>query len=164
MWMYITYPFLKSNAVLNCVDNGLVPSGTAQPMLTSHYWGSLAFTWEQFQKKYSKNYSLGHVFEDYTFKINTTSPRGQWVKINIISVSLKDIDCQEYMHLFSIWALRQNDRYFAMSISIYIFLCWTLFKFLIKFNWILVFSFRLWPGAKSGDKRSHAPTMISVLY
>ena len=35
--------------------NGLLPDGTKplpEPMLTSHSWGSMAFTWEQFQSEH----------------------------------------------------------------------------------------------------------------
>ena len=58
--------------------NGL--SGGTKPllglMLTCHQGCSVAYTWEKFHNKCAWTY---HVFRDYTLRITTTSPRGQWV-------------------------------------------------------------------------------------
>ena len=46
----------------------------SKPMFTSHLGGSVAFNWQQFHFKYESNYSYNE-FENYTFKITTTTPR-----------------------------------------------------------------------------------------
>ena len=53
-----------------------VPS--PDPMLTSHWWGSVTFTWEQFQSD-----CLSFCFFIYDFEhciLTATSSMGQWVK------------------------------------------------------------------------------------
>ena len=60
-------------------SNDLLPDGTKplpKPIMTSHRRCSVAFTREQFHEL---NPSL--VFGNYTSKITTTNPRGQWVNI-----------------------------------------------------------------------------------
>ena len=46
--------------------NGLMPDGTKpQPhsMLTNHQWDLIAFTWDQFHRKWSRNISLTRVWK-----------------------------------------------------------------------------------------------------
>ena len=50
-------------------------------MLTFHQWGSGAYTWEQFHRKCSRIQSMTWI-RIYTFGINATSPRGQWVNLD----------------------------------------------------------------------------------
>ena len=45
---------------------------------TNHQWCSVAFIWEQFHKMSSRT-NPQHLFRNYTFKITTTPPRGQWL-------------------------------------------------------------------------------------
>ena len=59
-------------------DNGLLPDSTKplpQPMLNSDWRGSVTSTSEQFQLLFCIK-----KFQNYTFKIIATHPRGQWVK------------------------------------------------------------------------------------
>ena len=49
-----------------------------EPMLTSHQWGSLAFTWEQFHIECLGN-ALHNDFKNHTFKIIGICPMVQWV-------------------------------------------------------------------------------------
>ena len=65
-----------------CSVNELLPDGNKQfpkSMPTYHHRCSEVFTWEQFHKKCLRTQSEICV-PDYTFKITTTSPRGQYVK------------------------------------------------------------------------------------
>ena len=54
----------------------------SEPVLNLHYWGTVAFTREQFHD--SPSYYLCNTFEIYSFKITASSPRGQWVKLILV--------------------------------------------------------------------------------
>ena len=57
--------------------NGFLPDGIKplpEPMLTKHQQGSVVFSWEHFHGECSILY---YEFENYTFKVITTSPRDQ---------------------------------------------------------------------------------------
>ena len=57
----------------------MFPAGTKplpEPMLTSHYWGYVAFKWEQFQY---------YEFENYTFKIGAKYPGANDLKTDEIA-------------------------------------------------------------------------------
>ena len=55
-----------------------------EAILTSHWWGSVAITWEQFHREWPA-IILYNEFENYTFKITVTFPRGQWVNQSVDS-------------------------------------------------------------------------------
>ena len=66
--------------------NGLLPDGTKplpEPMLTLHYWGSVAVIWEQFYSKHPSYYSDELVW-NFSSKIIVRSSRGQWVNEAIV--------------------------------------------------------------------------------
>ena len=67
----LAMPYMATWPWINIgLGHGLLPDGNKplpEPMLTSHYWGLVAFTQEQF----------------YIFKITAISPRGKWVKPSI---------------------------------------------------------------------------------
>ena len=69
------------------------PSNYLNQCSTSHQWVSVAFTWEQFIVS-AQAIILYREFENYTFKIIATFPRGQWV--NTGNASHADISTEEW--------------------------------------------------------------------
>ena len=92
--------------------NGLLPDGTKplpKPMLTSHYWGAVAFIWEQFCKRRISYQSLKL---DWNYlsksKFSVEFPRGQSVK--------QEEDCWCEISVASIAGLGLSDYYWHWDV------------------------------------------------
>ena len=96
--------------------NGLLPDSTTplpQPMLTSHWWSSVAFTGEQFHIYHAQAAILYNELGNRTFEINTTFSRVQWVKLMkdtpylILVVDLWGVYCE---NLVRNWLWRKGTN------------------------------------------------------
>ena len=77
-------------------SQGLVADGTrplSEPILTSHQWGLVSFTWEHFQRKCSK-YSW---CDCWKFRITGASTRDRWV------------DSPPYCCVFYLWTQEKQS-------------------------------------------------------
>ena len=58
-------------------------------MITCHQWGFVVFTWDQISWKVVKLWIHKMSLKNHTLKINSTSPRGQWVKRKLAGTGLE---------------------------------------------------------------------------
>ena len=99
-----------------------------EPMLTYHQWGLVAFIWGQFHKRYLSHHSLKLAWK--LPKIKLKSPRGQWVKNELIKLAwyllmVKQINREMHIHISYIIVYIFHTR-FNMSVIMtesWIFYC-----------------------------------------
>ena len=118
-------------------------------MLTSHYWGSVAFIWEQFYLWVPASI-LYNEFENFTVKITVTSPGRQWLNTLRMRQNGRHLADNTFKHIF----LKENVR-ISLKISL---------KFVPKSpvdNIPALFQIMAW--CRPGDKPLSWAMMVSLL-
>ena len=79
--LVMSYGILNLSLINIALCDGLLPGNTKplpEPMLMSHQWGPVAFTWGQFHRKYKRYQLLGFAWKLYIW-YHYRIVKGQWV-------------------------------------------------------------------------------------